>query len=205
MKRVNKTKKIILAIFLLYFGTWLIVNVHIGTIEQNNGLTLETAYGDDQAYHPKLLCFEDGWNGYKYWMSYTPYPYHNAIFENPSIAVSNDLVNWSVPNGMTSPLLDDLSENGDENRYNSDSNILYNIDTDSIECWWRYVDDVDNKMYIYRTITNDGINWSEKEVCIQSDNRKELDYVSPAVMKMGSIVCGMLIKEKFGILVQIIY
>ena len=50
----------------------------------NPGHTIENAssklsiigpYGDNEAYHPKVLYFENGWNGYTYWLSYTPYPH----------------------------------------------------------------------------------------------------------------------------------
>ena len=37
-------------------------------------LNIISEYGDNEAYHPKVLSFENDWNGYKYWMSYTPYP-----------------------------------------------------------------------------------------------------------------------------------
>ena len=37
-------------------------------------LDIISSYGDDQAFHPKVLNFEKPWNGYRYWMAYTPYP-----------------------------------------------------------------------------------------------------------------------------------
>lgn len=57
-----------------------------------------------QATHPSVLYFKNGWNGYKFWMGYTPYEYSNELLENPSVAASNDGVNWEVPTGLTNPL-----------------------------------------------------------------------------------------------------
>jgi hypothetical protein len=61
--------------------------------------------------HPDIHYFPDGFNGYRYWMAFTPYfgavssfskP---ATFENPTIVVSNDAVNWSAPVGLQNPIV----------------------------------------------------------------------------------------------------
>ncbi|MDH6251210.1 hypothetical protein M2347_000937 [Chryseobacterium sp. H1D6B] len=60
--------------------------------------------------HPDVQYFPNGFNGYKYWMVFTPY--FGAIgnggvserYENPTIVVSNDGLNWSSPNGVAGPL-----------------------------------------------------------------------------------------------------
>lgn len=44
--------------------------------------------GNTQNTHPKVLYFKDGWNGYKYWMAYTAYPFADDTAENPCLAVS---------------------------------------------------------------------------------------------------------------------
>ena len=68
-------------------------------------LYLETyRSGKNQPTHPDIIKFNDKWNGYKYWMSYTPYPYADGEEENPSIAVSNDLYNWTIPKGLANPI-----------------------------------------------------------------------------------------------------
>lgn len=46
-------------------------------------LDIISSYGDDQAFHPKVLNFEKPWNGYRYWMAYTPYPGADQRKENP--------------------------------------------------------------------------------------------------------------------------
>lgn len=60
--------------------------------------------------HPDVQYFANGFNGYKYWMVFTPYfgaigeAHASERYENPTIVVSNDGINWSSPNGITGPL-----------------------------------------------------------------------------------------------------
>ncbi|RXM40669.1 hypothetical protein BOQ62_04970 [Chryseobacterium sp. CH21] len=60
--------------------------------------------------HPDVQYFPNGFNGYKYWMVFTPYFGTVGIepdskrYENPTIVVSNDGLNWRPPNGVQSPL-----------------------------------------------------------------------------------------------------
>lgn len=146
-----------------------------------NKMEIVTPYGDIEAYHPKVLNFKEKWNGYKYWMSYTPYPKGDDSKENPCIAVSNDLVNWKSPTEENRPL--DVPEETIEMKiYNSDSHIVYNDDLDRIECYWRLVNDIENQAVLYRLYTYDGVNWSEKEISAISNDRQEHDYVSPAII-----------------------
>lgn len=72
-------------------------------------LNIETFDGLNSPYHPSVLYFPDSWNGYKYWMAETPYspkcqPYRDRN-ECPSIHVSQDGVNWLVPDGLTNPIV----------------------------------------------------------------------------------------------------
>ena len=143
-------------------------------------LNLVSAYGDNDAYHPKVVTFNEKWNGYKYWMSYTPFPESDATRENPHIVASNDLINWEMPNGFKNPLAEPSFKG--KNRYYSDSHLTYNYDLDRLECYFRYVNDKYNRCVIYRMYTTDGINWSEKETVQVSEDRKNLDYISPAII-----------------------
>jgi len=65
----------------------------------------------DFAYcHPDVQYFPNGFNGYKYWMVFTPYfgtvgnIQISKRYENPTVVVSNDGIHWSGPNGVASPL-----------------------------------------------------------------------------------------------------
>ena len=149
-------------------------------INPTNKLELYSSYGDNQAYHPKTIYFENGWNGYKYWMSYTPYPYANSKYENPHVKVSNDMINWYYIEGSPWPL-DEPEDWANGKVYNSDSHLVYNDKTDTLECWWRRVNHFDKTMTIFRRTTKDGINWTDKEIVFKQ-KRSKVDWLSPAVI-----------------------
>ncbi len=181
-KTNNKKKKIVIGIILiLIFAACFIPNPEKPSCNAKNRLEIISAYGDNEAYHPKVLNFKEKWNGYKYWMSYTPYPKGDDAKENPHIAASNDLVNWETPKGLVNPL-DTPDETIPQKRYNSDSHIVYNNDLDRMECYWRYVDDKEDKAIMYRCYTKDGIHWSKKEISAIGTPRQEHDYVSPSIL-----------------------
>ena len=181
---MSKRKKILIGIILIViFALCFIPNQNYNC---KNKLEIISSYGDNQAYHPKVLAFKNKWNGYKYWMSYTPYPNGVDAKENPHIAVSNDLVTWKEPSEGVNPL-DEPEDKQSRKRYNSDSHIVYNSDKNEIECYWRYVDDIENKLYIYRMDSKDGVNWSKKIVTAFSDDRKKKDFISPAIIYENNI------------------
>lgn len=73
-------------------------------------------WGDNHSYcHPDVQYFPNGFRGYRYWMVFTPY--FGAVgtnldakrFENPTVVVSNDGLNWVSPVGIKSPLQETAS------------------------------------------------------------------------------------------------
>lgn len=67
--------------------------------------------GNHPSYcHPDVEYFPNGFNGYKYWMVFTPYfgiigsDRIASLYENPSIAVSNDGIEWVTPKGLINPI-----------------------------------------------------------------------------------------------------
>lgn len=142
-------------------------------------LNLLSSYGDNQAYHPKVISFDKKWNGYKYWITYSPYPYAKSKYENPHIRVSNDLINWEEI-GNINPL-DEVKNTDNGIRYNSDPHLVYNNNTNELECWWRYVDSKENIIKIYRRKTKNGTKWTKKEE-IYTSKRDKNDWISPAII-----------------------
>ena len=141
-------------------------------------LNIISAYGDNQAYHPKVLYFEKGWNNYKYWMSFTPYPNAKWAYENPHIKVSNDMVTWENPIEGINPL-DEVPSSKTRTSYNSDSHLVYNSDKNELECWWRYVDG--NEIIVYRRVSKDGKKWSKREAIFKG-SLTDGDWISPAII-----------------------
>ena len=136
---------------------------------------IPTYDGSYQLTHPKILYFKNGWNGYKYWMSMTPYPHEADIYENPSIVVSNDGSTWIVPKGLKNPvsgLPNDVKTGG----HYSDSHIVMHGST--MELWYRYNPSLVNKQkkrlpnntinIYYRKTSKDGIHWSQPQKLLKS-------------------------------------
>lgn len=146
--------------------------------------------------HPSILSFEEeAWNGYHYWMAVSPYPGGDDSQENPCIYASNDLETWEVPGGLTNPIYPTPENYKKGVVYNSDPDLIYNSDTNQLECWWRYVDDNLGTMTIYRKVSPDGTRWGREEI-VALTGRKTVDYVSFSVLyedhmyKMWSVGSG---------------
>lgn len=149
-------------------------------------LFLPMAYDTIEATHPSVVSFEKKWHGYSYWMAVTAYPKGDATKENPHILASNDLTQWVEPKSGLNPLDEPHSSKNDEHnrplQYDSDTHLIFNKEKQRLEIFWRYVDDVRNKVTIYRQTTSDGQDWSNKEI-IYKENRKPNDWISPAFVK----------------------
>lgn len=145
-------------------------------------LDIVSSYGNIYNYHPSLVYFENGWNGYKYWCAYTPYPKCDDKYENPHITVSNDLKKWETPKGFSNPLEPMPSDYEHGEIYNSDTELVYNSDTGTLECWWRFFDRPhDNHVILRRKTTTDGVHWSAAEDMLVADMNR-IDFLSPAII-----------------------
>lgn len=138
--------------------------------------------GENQCTHPSVITFDKKWNGYQYWMAYTPYPYGNGEEENPSIAVSNDMKNWVTPKGIANPIADNEEVSCSELK---DTHLLYNEKNKSLEVWYlgRLGENLGGdgeSLLLFRKISKDGINWSNYEVMCNFNG------VSPSVLWNGN-------------------
>ena len=61
------------------------------------------------------------------------------------------------------------------------------MDTKELEIFWRYVNIENNNIIIYKKTTKNGINWSKKIIFLISQNRLELDYMSPSIIYENKI------------------
>ena len=134
-------------------------------------LNIKTFDGSDSPYHPAVLYFENGWNGYKYWMAETPFapnckPYRDRN-ECPSIHVSNDGYIWEE---ISKNPIDDLNEREiRELDYFSDPHLVF---TDNrIECWYRLTKRYGNEnnrsdVYLLKKTSQNGVDWNEREVLV---------------------------------------
>lgn len=145
-------------------------------------LNIETYLaGKDQPTHPSVISFVSPWNGYKYWMVYTPYPEGNGEEENPSIAVSNDMYEWVTPYGMVNPIAYNEETGCNELK---DGHILYRNDLDRIEVWYlgrvsKNLGGDGTSLTLMRKYSYDGISWSQYEIM------DTVEYLSPSIIWNG--------------------
>lgn len=150
----------------------------------SKSFNIETFDGSNEFTHPSVLYFEKGFNGYKYWMAYTPYHNCNVSIENPCIAVSNDGINFIKPLNINNPLLPIVKneKNAKKIEYYNDPNLIYV--NDKLELWYRYTTETIDKKYqqkIYRIISDDGIVWSKPELMLE-DKNNENNLVSISIL-----------------------
>jgi hypothetical protein len=136
--------------------------------------------GSGQVVEPTVLHFPNGWQGYFYWMAISPYPHirAQASFENPSILVSQDGQNWSVPSGLTNPIA--VPNKG----HFADATLFFDDESDQL--WVYFLNDVSDIEYresLLRITSADGIHWSAPEVLMSA---RDTFVNSPSVGKVDS-------------------
>lgn len=151
------------------------MQVDVNAVNATNAttfLTIPTFDSSGQAVHPDIYYNPNGWNGYKYWMVFEPYPNSRARFELPSIVVSNDGVNFIVPPGLTNPIIPIPADT-----------LNFAADGDIIE-------GVDGKLYVsfgkknalgqvgqWVVESSNGITWSAPVEVITEDNMLSPSFV----------------------------
>lgn len=120
-----------------------------------NHLDIPTSDGSGQNVHPSIVIAPNGisWNGYKYWLSTTPYPYSDVELENPEVIASNDGVTWVVPDGLTNPIYDWTGVG-----HNSDSDLMFY--NNRLYCYFNGRHDVAPiEIGHFVMSSSDGIDW----------------------------------------------
>lgn len=112
-------------------------------------LVTPTWDGYGQALHPSVVDFGGKWNGYRFWMAYTPYPRDIAgvvadVNEDPQVAASNDCLTWT-------PIGPQPIQYRPTNGYNSDVEMVYEPTTDTMHLWWRPVQAKARLVHVYST------------------------------------------------------
>ena len=110
--------------------------------------------------HPGMVYEKNGWQGYRYWMAYTPYPGADSTYENPCICASNDGENFELPAGAPNPLFPKPVE---ATGYNSDTHLFLMPDKSKLILIWRARGisiSGTNYNVLYVTESTDGRNWT---------------------------------------------
>lgn len=128
----------------------------------------------DYVIHPSIVHIPTGWNGYKYWMAYTPLPLNNSAYENPCICAANDLNGpWVVPLGCPNPI--DVSSNPGV-VYNRDTH-LYFTGSELVMMYNTKGEDLKNKLKV--VTSPNGSVWSAP-VVIWEGGANTSDMASPS-------------------------
>lgn len=175
----------ILIIFIL-FATLYVADYLCFERYNQSPLNLKTIDGTDQPYHPSVLYFPDGWNGYKYWMVETPYPInvkpYKDRWECPSIHASNDGYDWIIPQGLTNPI-DGLSEEQiKEKDFFSDPHLVYRNGV--LECFYRFSERLPDGSFhnwMLRKSSRDGLHWSARDILLDFNDDAVLASVGGMV------------------------
>lgn len=145
----------------------------------------------NQPYHPSIIYRESGFLGHKFWMAQTPYPITDRApyrdrYENPCIYHSENGIHWIPANNP----LDDLTKQEiSEKCYFSDPHLV--IRENQLELFYRF-SDKDGIITLYKRITTDGVNWSERICVIDMHHHSSLqtfgkDFISPAIIWTDSV------------------
>ena len=181
MRRLILTLSILMTLSLSFGVIHLDINGYSAT-NADTPLDIESYVADnDEVVHPDVLYFENGWNGYEYWMVFTPFPNSDAQYENPSIAVSHDGLEWEIPTGVTNPIVDFVNDPYDVNYYFSDPDMIMSEDNSTIYVFWR-----EHSNWRYETLnyvfSTDGITWSSTQEAFWVDGNIER-ILSPAIVR----------------------
>lgn len=90
----------------------------------------------DENTHPSVIDttteLGSAWNGYRYWMAYTPLPGNIEEYENPCVCASNDGDTWVVPAGVPNPIAEHPGSG-----FNSDTDIVMDPDGTTMHLVYR--------------------------------------------------------------------
>ena len=152
-------------------ATWDVdVETAVAPITPDTPVLITTYVGaPNSIVHPSVLFFDGGWNGWRYWMAYTPFNGGDIAVENPSIAVSNDGDTWTTPAGLTNPI---VARPG--TGYNADPNLFMSPDGTMNMVWKAVTNTKETRL----TTTRDGVTWTPSVLLFTNS----FEDVSPAVL-----------------------
>jgi hypothetical protein len=138
-------------------------------------LATPVPYTGAELVHPSVFHRDGGWNGYAYWLAVTPYARSEAQYENPSLYCSQDGLTWTVPPGLTNPLIPKPAE---DRRYNSDCHLAGDPDG-RLHLFYRAAG-ADRNDTLFLVSSRDGRHWTAPKVILDEPLADERE-LSPAV------------------------
>jgi hypothetical protein len=140
-------------------------------------LDIPTYDGDPSVGHPSVVFAPQGWNGYRYWMAFTPFP--DGKRENPSIVVSQDGVRWRVPDGARNPVVSAEEVRRAGFSCNSDPELVLTADGQMLLYYRPFSR---RNEAIFCKCSRDGVTWSSGRMVLSNQAaRYPAGLLSPAV------------------------
>lgn len=193
--------------------------------EHNDAALIKNISGIRHSYcHPDVEYFADGLYGYKYWMVFTPYfgqvgsSGSAILYENPTVVVSNDALQWKSPSGLVNPIqrpptkADGDLEDGENRRQGYWSDVDWIYHNGRFELYYRG-NGVSQKSLqricsnssnnagklakpsagrnIVRQTSMDGVRWDPVELAFTSNYPETLfdnHVISPSFVRVGEEV-----------------
>lgn len=167
-KFANRLKQILVAYFCIFVSINSFAQFNDFILHNPQPINLVNPYQsiDNKIgnWHPSVVYFKNGWGkpNKKYWMAWTPNLVGNLRYENPCIAYSDDGINWETTE-ISNPIAQYPGDNVSGNPYafNSDPELFYNSDKDSLYCAWRFFKWNTGRVFVKQS--KDGINWGDNK------------------------------------------
>lgn len=136
-------------------------------------IPVATYDGSGQAVHPDVLAGPFGGLDDRTRLAMTPYPWGNATFENPSLFAGNERDGWTVPVGVTNPI---VRPNGG---YLSDPDLVWDPDAAEVRLYYRHVSEANRVLLV---TSRDGITFSVPRQVVSAPSHQ---VVSPSIVRRG--------------------
>jgi hypothetical protein len=140
-------------------------------------LTLPNPYPDktNAPVHTSIVKSPTTFNGYKFWIAYTPYPNANSDYENPCVVATNNFENFVEP--ATNPIVGKPTIG-----YNADTHLVFSPDYNRLYLLYRSRGGGLNTLKIMHT--EDGKTWSEPITLFSGS--LGTDFASPSAWWNGT-------------------
>lgn len=150
------------------------------------GTAVEVGWRDSEEsksiVHPSIMHVPEGWNGYRYWLAFTPYRSNYAKYENPCIVASNDFETWTAP--ATNPVFGPLAG---ASAYLSDPHLYLLPDKSKLLMMYRDSGAVAGYDRLLVTETTDGVTWSTPVVIwTMLNSAGHVRFMSPSFFYDGT-------------------
>lgn len=185
---------------------------HYQDKESNKNADGKLKHIEGQVTHPDVVKLDKPWNGYEYWVVYTPNVSVTSQYENPYIAASHDGKNWVEPDGIKNPI---EPEPISKRYHNCDADMIYNEEMNAMMAYWNWADDagqngVHQGAQVRLRISYDGVNWGvpstyneETGVWTKPQNESERTLKEPTKDENGldnSFITAIASKDRYDML-----